>query len=80
TIRNAKLFAAISPILLLSLAPAGWIIAHQPLQGTIIVVIWLLAILSAALIQLWHGKPGTRGAFKTRSQGSFLAALLNLTC
>lgn len=80
TIRNAKLFAAISPILLLSLIAAGWIIAYQALQGVIIAVIWLLAILSAALIQLWHGKPGVRGAFKTRGQGNLLATLLDTIC
>lgn len=80
TIRNAKLAAAIFPVALLIALPALWIVTNQPVQGAFIIAVWLLAICSAALIQLWHSKPAARSAFKQRGQGNLIGVFLDLIC
>jgi ABC-2 type transport system permease protein len=80
TIRNVKLAAATIPILLLIFFPAFWITIQNPAQGILLIVVWLLAILSSALIQLWHSKPTKRSAFKQRGQGNLLAAMIEFIC
>ena len=78
TVRMAKLAAAILPVLALVALPLLWLTLHTPVAGMLTAATVGGAVLSAALINLWMGKPTPRGEFKNRGQRSVATRLLEL--
>jgi ABC-2 type transport system permease protein len=75
-IRRAKLFAIVLPPLVLAAPVLGWAIAGAPFHGVLTTLAVGGAILSAALIVLWTGKPAARTSFARRGKGNLLGMLL----
>lgn len=78
TIRLAKLAAATMLPLLLVALPLLWLIAHGPLAGLLVAFTVSGAVLSAALVVLWVGRPAPRSNFKARGKENFLCSVLEL--
>jgi ABC-2 type transport system permease protein len=78
TIRLAKLAASAMPPLLLVALPLLWFIARHPLAGLLVAFTTVAAVLGAALIVLWTGRPAPRSNFKTRGKENFLCSMLEL--
>lgn len=78
TIRLAKLAAATMLPLLAVALPLLWMIAHGPLAGLMTAFTVTGAVLSAALVVLWVGRPAPRSNFKTRGKENFLCSMLEL--
>lgn len=78
TIRLAKLAAAAMPPLLLVALPLLWMVARAPLAGLLVAFTTVAAVLGAALIVLWVGRPARRSDFKMRGKENFLCTMLEL--
>lgn len=78
TIRLAKLAAAAMPALLLVALPLLWLIARTPLPGLLTSFTATGAVLGAALIVLWVGRPAARSDFKARGKENFLSTFFEL--
>jgi ABC-2 type transport system permease protein len=78
TLRMAKLAAAVLPVFALVGLPLVWLILRTPVAGMLTAGTVCGAILSAALINLWTGRPTARGEFKNRGQRSVTTRLLEL--
>lgn len=78
TIRLAKLAAAAMPPLLLVALPLAWLLVRAPLAGLLVAFTTVAAVLGAALIVLWAGRPAPRSNFKTRGKENFLCTMLEL--
>lgn len=77
-LRSAKLSAAVLPVCAL-LAPAlFWLSLRQPWLGIAVMLSCAGAMSSAALIHLWHARPGTRSQFNKRGQNQLPAHLMEL--
>ena len=76
TIRNAKLVAAIVPVLGLILPVLLYILIHSPVLALLMFVTVLAAMASASLIHLWLAKPGSRDKFNRRGHAQLAAGLL----
>jgi len=79
TIRNAKLIAALGPVLVLVGVPALWLALDQPLAGALAAFTVGGVSLAAALIVMWSGKPGSRDKFTSRGQRNGLSVILELS-
>jgi ABC-2 type transport system permease protein len=79
TVRMAKLAAAVVPVLGLVALPLLWLTLRAPLAGVPTTVTVCGAVLSTALINLWTGRPATRGEFKNRGQRSVATRLFELS-
>ena len=79
TIRNAKLIAALGPVLVLVGVPVLWFALDQPLAGALAAFTVSGVSLAAALIVMWSGKPGTRDKFSSRGQRNGLGVILELS-
>ncbi|MGJ7915571.1 putative ABC transporter permease subunit [Massilia sp. LXY-6] len=75
TIRLAKLAASVMPPLLLVALPLLWLLVRAPLAGLLIAFVVVGAVLSAALIVGWLGRPGLRSDFKMRGKENFLCTV-----
>jgi ABC-2 type transport system permease protein len=75
TIRLAKLAASVMPPLLLVALPLLWLLARSPLAGLLIGFVAVAAVLSAALIVGWQGKPAQRSDFRMRGKENFLCTV-----
>lgn len=72
TIALAKLAASVMPPLLLVALPLLWLVVRAPLAGALISFVVTAAVLGAALIVTWQGRPAKRSDFKTRGKENFL--------
>jgi ABC-2 type transport system permease protein len=79
TVRMAKLAAAVGPVLGLVALPLLWLTLRAPLAGVLTTVTVCGAVLSTAFINLWTGRPATRGEFKNRGQRSVATRLFELS-
>jgi ABC-2 type transport system permease protein len=75
TIGFAKLAASVMPPLLLVALPLLWLIVRAPLAGFLIGFVVVAAVLSAALIVRWQGRPAQRSDFKMRGKENFLCSI-----
>jgi ABC-2 type transport system permease protein len=75
TIALAKLAASVMPPLLLVALPLLWLIVRAPLAGALIGFVVVAAVLSAALIVRWQGRPAARSDFKMRGKENFLCSV-----
>lgn len=78
TIALAKLAAAAMPALLLVALPLLWLVAHAPLAGLLVAFTTVAAVVSAALIVQWVGRPARRSDFKARGKENFLCSMFEL--
>jgi ABC-2 type transport system permease protein len=78
TVRLAKLAAAAMPALLVAALPLLWLIVRAPLAGLMVTFTTVAAVLGAALVVLWVGKPASRSDFKARGKENFLCSMLEL--
>jgi ABC-2 type transport system permease protein len=81
--RLAKLAAPVMPPLLLVALPLLWLMVRAPLAGVLIGFVVVAAVLSAALIVRWQGRPAKRSDFKMRGKENFLCSIfeaLNTLC
>jgi ABC-2 type transport system permease protein len=78
TVRMAKLAAAVLPVFALVALPLVWLTLRTPFAGMLTAATVGGAVLSAALVNLWTGRPTTRGEFKNRGQRSVATRLLEL--
>jgi ABC-2 type transport system permease protein len=78
TIRMAKLAAAVVPVFGLVILPLLWLTVRAPLAGALTGVTVCGAVLGAALINLWTGRPTARGEFQSRGKGNVSTRLLEL--
>jgi ABC-2 type transport system permease protein len=78
TLRIAKLAAAVVPVFALVAIPLLWLLLRAPLSGLLTAATVCGAVLSAALINLWTGRPATRGEFKNRRQRSVATRLFEV--
>jgi ABC-2 type transport system permease protein len=78
TVRMAKLAAAVIPVFALVAFPLVWLTLRAPLPGMLAAATVCGAVLSTALINLWTGRPATRGEFKNRGQRSVATRLFEL--
>ena len=78
TIGLAKLAAVVMPPLLLVALPLLWLMARAPLAAVLICFVVVGAILSAALIVKWLGRPGLRSDFKMRGKENFLCSVFEI--
>jgi len=78
TVRRAKLAAAVLPIVALVAIPLGWLLLRAPLAGAVTVTTVCGATLGAALVNLWTGKPASRGEFKNRGKREIAPRMLEL--
>jgi ABC-2 type transport system permease protein len=79
TVRNAKLFAAIAPVLALVGLPVLWLAWSRPVVGGLAAFTICGISLGAALIVMWAGKPGSRDKFNSRGQRNGMAIILELS-
>jgi ABC-2 type transport system permease protein len=75
TIKLAKLAASVMPPLLLVALPLLWLVVRAPLAGLLIGFVVVAAVLSAALIVSWQGKPAQRSDFKMRGKENFVCTV-----
>ena len=75
TIAVAKLAASILPPLLLVAVPLLWLLVRAPLAASLIGFVVVGAVLSAALIVRWQGRPAPRSDFKMRGKENFLCSM-----
>jgi ABC-2 type transport system permease protein len=75
TIELAKLAASVMPPLLLVALPLLWLLVRAPLAGFLIGFVVAAAVLSAALIVRWQGRPAQRSDFKSRGKENFLCSI-----
>jgi ABC-2 type transport system permease protein len=83
TITLAKLAASVMPPLLLVALPLLWLIVRSPLAGLMIGFVVVGAVLSAALIVRWLGRPALRSDFKSRGKENVLCTIfesINTLC
>lgn len=83
TIAMAKLAASVMPPLLLVALPLLWLILRSPLAGLMIGFVVVAAVLSAALIVRWLGRPALRSDFKSRGKENVLCTIfesINTLC
>lgn len=78
TLQLAKLAAAAMPALLLVALPLLWLVVRMPLVGLLVAFTVCAAVLGAALIVLWTGRPAPRSDFKSRGKENFLCTMLEL--
>jgi len=78
TVRMAKLAAAVTPVFTLVVLPLLWLTVRSPLAGAVTAATVCGAVLSAALVNLWTGRPTPRGEFKNRGKRSIATVLLEL--
>jgi ABC-2 type transport system permease protein len=78
TIRLAKLAAATMPTLFLVAAPLLWLVVRTPRAGLLACFTTCGAVLGAALIEFWAGRPAARSEFRTRGKESLLSTMLGL--
>jgi ABC-2 type transport system permease protein len=71
----AKLAASVMPPLLLVALPLLWLVVRAPLAGFLIGFVVVAAVLSAAMIVRWLGRPAQRSDFKTRGKENFLCSI-----
>lgn len=77
-VRIAKLAAAVMPTLLLMAIPLLWLVAHQPLAGLLTCYTLVGAVIGAALITMWTGRPANRKMFATRAGKNFMGTVLDV--
>ena len=75
TIALAKLAASVMPPLLLVAVPLLWLVVRAPLAGVLISFVVTAAVLGAALIVVWQGRPAQRSDFKMRGRENFLCTV-----
>jgi ABC-2 type transport system permease protein len=83
TIVLAKLAATVMPPLLLVGLPLLWLVLRAPLAGLLISFAVVAAVLSAALIVRWQGRPALRSDFKSRGKENFVCTVfetINMLC
>lgn len=81
TIRRAKLAAAVLPIFALVAIPLGWLLLRAPVAGCATLTTVLGATMGAALVNLWTGRPASRGSSRTAAIATSVRACLNCpTC
>ena len=78
TIGLAKLAAVVMPPLMLVALPLLWLMARAPLAAVLIGFVVVGAILGAALIVKWLGRPGLRSDFKMRGKENFLCSVFEI--
>ncbi|MFZ6672670.1 putative ABC transporter permease subunit [Undibacterium sp. Xuan67W] len=76
TIRNAKVSAAVIPLLILVAPFLLWLGLQTPLIGLLLTLAIFAAMTNIALLNLWLAKPSSRGQFNKRGQGNWLASVL----
>lgn len=79
TVRNAKLFAAMGPVLALVAVPVLWLTWRQPVAGSLAAFTICGVSLGAVVIVMWTGKPGKRDKLATRGQRNGLGVFLELS-
>lgn len=77
-IRLAKLAAAILPVLALMALPLAWALAQQVVTGLLMCFTVVGASISAALTNMWHGRPGPRGSFKSRGKSNWVSTVVEM--
>jgi ABC-2 type transport system permease protein len=78
-VRTAKLTASVLPVFGLVAVPLAWLVWRAPLPGLLATTTVAGAALSAALVNLWTGRPAARGEFRNRGQRSVATRLLELS-
>jgi len=78
TVRQAKLAAAIGPVLALVCLPLLWLTWRAPVNGALAAFTVCGVTLGAALIVVWTGKPGQRGTFTRRAQRNGVGAIFEI--
>ncbi|MFZ6816320.1 putative ABC transporter permease subunit [Undibacterium sp. Rencai35W] len=76
TIRNAKVTAAVIPLLILIAPFLLWLGVQAPLNGLMLTIAAFAAMTNIAMLNLWLAKPGSRAQFNKRGQGNWLASVL----
>jgi ABC-2 type transport system permease protein len=74
----SKLAAAVMPPLLIVGVPLLWILAREPMAGLLASFTVVGAVLGAALIVLWTGRPGERSGLQRRGHKNFLGSMLEV--
>ena len=75
-VKLAKLAASVMPPLLLVTLPLLWLLVRATLAGLLIGFVVVGAVLSAALIVNWLGRPVKRSDFKMRGKENFLCVVM----
>lgn len=78
TVRMAKLAAAVLPVLGLVALPLVWLTLRAPVAGALTAATVIGAAMSAALINLWTGRPIKRGEFQKRGKRNLVTIVLEL--
>lgn len=78
TVQRAKLAAAIIPVFALVALPLLWLTSRAPLVGIATITTVCGAVVGAALINMWTGKPAVRGEFKNRGNRGVVTRLFEL--
>jgi ABC-2 type transport system permease protein len=78
TLQLAKVAAAAMPALLLVALPLLWLVVRMPLVGVLVAFTVSAAVLGAAVIVLWTGRPAPRSDFKARGKENFACTMLEL--
>jgi ABC-2 type transport system permease protein len=73
--QQAKLAAALLPLMLLLLVPLVYLVWLSPRIGAIAAVGIVASSLSAGAINLWYESPGKRNVFRRRGSGSLVGNL-----
>ncbi|GGC86393.1 hypothetical protein [Undibacterium terreum] len=73
SIRNAKLAAAIIPVLTLVMPALLWLIAKDWAGGLVLAAVLCAAMLSVSLTNSWLAKPGARAQFNKRGASQWMA-------
>jgi len=79
TVTRAKLAAAVIPVFGVVALPLLWLTLRAPLAGALTSATVVGAVLGAALINVWTGRPAKRGEFKNRGQRPMGLVLLELS-
>jgi ABC-2 type transport system permease protein len=78
SVRLGKLAASVMPPLALVALPLLWLVVRAPLAGLMVCFTVSAAVLGAALIVMWTGRPAPRSDFRARGKENFLCGLLEL--
>ncbi|MFL6676260.1 MAG: putative ABC transporter permease subunit [Massilia sp.] len=74
----AKLAAAVMPPLLLVAVPLLWLLARNPVAGLLTSFTVVGAVIGAALIVLWSGRPAQRSGFQRRGHKNMVGMMLEV--
>ncbi len=74
-VEAAKFIAAVTPVMVLNLAPAALFALSSPKTGLVVLLVGAAAASTAALLGVWYQRPGSRREFRRQRQSSLVAGV-----